>query len=293
MIFVPHDSVADIPTFKRSKSYDYFAFSHPGLREAFNDWVRQHSGADFRKFLRENRQHVDTVLEAYKTRIPLEHDAYAGTDGQRLASREVCRAIYDQGSRLQSPPRTANDLLAEVLDLCGRFKRHVESGASRRILHKDIRRPRDEEFIHGMFRLLAETFCEDRDIRVSAEVNDGVGPVDFLLSTGASAAVTLEFKLSNNKALVQGYTRQLPSYQEASRTKYAIYCVMDLSGQEKALRKLVETHEAADVVYRPFLVVIDGRDKPSGSKMTEAMTSLPEPLTQPDPSRLAGREATP
>lgn len=289
ILFPPHDALADIPAFARSKKFDRFTFNNPAIRKAVSDWIKAHGSVDARKFLLANRSFVNTALSAYKSSPPTVHDAFAGKDGARLAALEVYESLKPSLSRL-NPPATAGELEAAVAELCMRFRTHVEAGKSRRHLHGD-RKPRTEKFLQDMFGLLADTFCEDRDIRLTREADDGAGPVDFLFSRGAGVACVLEMKLSSNTALVPTYHHQVEAYAQASRARAGFFLVVDLQGEAKRLEHLVkaDADAAAASRRRPRLIIVDGRESPSASKIRKAREPLPQPIahrpTSPPPPK--------
>lgn len=280
ILFPPQDSVADIPAFGRSSHHEAFTFNNQSLREAFSEWIKKHSSATWREFLKKNPEHVKTALAAYKQYQPLQHDAYTGASGAALAGRELYVRMQAQLAPVRRPD-TPQDLHAAVAELCALFKADVEAGRARRQLHANDG-PRDEKHVQGMFRMMAVSFCKDRDIKISPESDSGVGPVDFQFDRGAHAVTIVEVKLSTNDSLIEGYQHQVGAYARANGAHTSFYYVVDLSGEAKRLAELVKVHdEKPDENARPHLFVVDGRQTPSASKIRKALESLPQPATQP------------
>jgi hypothetical protein len=105
---------------------------------------------------------------------------------------------------------------------------------------------------------------------LSREPNAGRGPVDFKLSQGYDARVNVEVKYSSNTKLVDGYTKQLPAYNRAERTRYSIYLVIRNTFRDaKRCRELheAEQHAVQSGMRSPTIIEVDGRWKPSASTL--------------------------
>jgi hypothetical protein len=94
---------------------------------------------------------------------------------------------------------------------------------------------------------------------VSAEANDGRGPVDYKISRGAGDKTLVEMKLAKNSQLERNLERQVPIYQAASDAKHAIKVIIFFSKEEE---------ESKGILGHRDVVLIDARgdNKPSGSK---------------------------
>jgi hypothetical protein len=138
----------------------------------------------------------------------------------------------------------------------------IENKGGQRIFYDDkgvaIEREKD---LHVLYRLV--WFGTPSDI--SAEVNDGRGPVDFKASRGREKTL-IEMKLAKNTKLEQNLARQVEIYQAASDARKAIKAILYFSAAEfervKTILKRLGLEQSRDVV------LIDARrdNKPSGSK---------------------------
>ena len=118
-----------------------------------------------------------------------------------------------------------------------------------------------EKDLHVLYRLV--WFGTPSDI--SAEVNDGRGPVDFKASRSREKTL-IEMKLAKNTKLEQNLAKQAGIYQAASDAEKAIKAIIYFTASElgrvKSILKKLGLEGDRDVV------LIDARsdNKPSGSK---------------------------
>ena len=101
---------------------------------------------------------------------------------------------------------------------------------------------------------------------VSREVNDGRGPVDFMVSRGAVDKTLVEFKLAKNTKLKQNLQKQCEIYEMASdSTGPSIKAIFYFSCEQKS--KVDRILEELNLTEDKNIVLIDGRNdnKPSGS----------------------------
>jgi len=120
-----------------------------------------------------------------------------------------------------------------------------------------------------LFYAVALSYCEANDLDISPESDGGAGPVDFKVSSGASAKVLIELKRSSNPKLVDGYTKQLDAYRNSEGTLLAYYVIIDVGGlTSKKMGKLSEARSAvlAEGLKPSEFVIIDGNVQKSASK---------------------------
>jgi hypothetical protein len=101
---------------------------------------------------------------------------------------------------------------------------------------------------------------------VSAEANDGRGPVDYKVSMGAADKSLVEFKLARNTQLERNLKKQTGIYKKASDAKRAISAILFFTLAEE--RKVHRILKKLGIENSPDVVLIDARkdNKPSGSK---------------------------
>ena len=137
------------------------------------------------------------------------------------------------------------------------FKKTLESN-SRDLYFKE--KPLQEKHLRIMFKNTTYGSLFD----YNSEVNNGRGPIDFIISFGSQDKTGLELKLAANKKLKQNLLNQGRVYQEDSNLKYVIKVIFffseeDLERVNKILRELNKSIDNREI----FL--IDCRKKESGS----------------------------
>jgi hypothetical protein len=100
-------------------------------------------------------------------------------------------------------------------------------------------------------------------------VDTGTGKVDFKMSRGFEDRVLVEIKLSTNKKVIGGYTKQIEAYQASQNASKAYYIVIDLGDLGRRRERLIAVrNEAANAGRRlAELVVVDGSQRPSASQL--------------------------
>jgi len=137
------------------------------------------------------------------------------------------------------------------------FKRTLESN-SRDLYFKE--KPLQEKHLRVMFKNTTYGSLFD----YNSEVNNGRGPIDFIISFGSQDKTGLELKLAANKKLKQNLLNQGRVYQEDANLKHVIKVIFffsdgELEGVNKILRELNKPVDNREI----FL--IDCRKKESGS----------------------------
>jgi hypothetical protein len=92
---------------------------------------------------------------------------------------------------------------------------------------------------------------------VSREANEGRGPVDFVISKGASDKTLVEFKLASNTKLSQNLANQVEIYKKAHDTDKSIKVILFFTEQEE--KKVKKILEDLSISNEKYVVLIDAR----------------------------------
>jgi hypothetical protein len=144
----------------------------------------------------------------------------------------------------------------------GYLKDVVENKGGHRIFYHDGKPIEREKDLQILCRLV--WFGTPSD--VTAEANDGRGPVDYKISRGAADKTLIEMKLARNNHLERNLEKQVPIYQAASDAKQAIKVIIFFSKAEES--RMNGILDKLGLLGHKDIVVIDARgdNKPSGSK---------------------------
>jgi hypothetical protein len=133
---------------------------------------------------------------------------------------------------------------------------------------KGKRRP--ERFAQLLLFAVADSYCKANNLDLSREVNAGIGALDFKISRGIFK-VSIEVKFSDNRKLVEGYEKQLLSYNlsEGIPNKSSIYLILRLNENNDTKINSIKDIIAERIrksEEAPELIIIDSIKQPSASK---------------------------
>lgn len=142
------------------------------------------------------------------------------------------------------------------------FKHYVEHQDGYKLINRGGGKPfASEREVQTFFGLLLARSRFD----VNREPNNGRGPVDFKISSGAHDKSLIEFKLAKSTALQRNLQKQVEIYKIANKTPDAMKVIIAYTAaeMERVDCVLVDLGLAGD----PSVVVIDARsdNKPSAS----------------------------
>jgi hypothetical protein len=100
---------------------------------------------------------------------------------------------------------------------------------------------------------------------VDKEINNGFGPVDYKVSSGALNKALIEFKLASNKKLKRNLQNQLRQYEKSNSTNRSICVIVFFTPKEE--KKVSRILKELCLNNQEHIVLIDARNdnKPSGS----------------------------
>lgn len=159
-----------------------------------------------------------------------------------------------------------------VKEICKHFKSLIEEKGLWRLLYNDDSKPKREAAAQLTFFGTASKICEQNDIDLSREVNNGRGHVDFKLSKGQKEKIIVEIKLSTNKDLIHGFTKQLPTYMKQEETKNAIFLILKVSSEKKDIKRVnklldVYNKQSNEIKDQIEIIIIDANPKESATKI--------------------------
>ena len=145
------------------------------------------------------------------------------------------------------------DTLEESYKRVSFLKNVIENKDGYRLFYINGKPIKRESDIHIMFRL---TWFASLSA-ISREANEGRGPVDFVISKGASDKTLVEFKLASNTKLTQNLANQVEIYKKAHDTENTIKVILFFSEQEE--KKVKRILEGLGISNEKYVVLIDAR----------------------------------
>lgn len=277
LILVPMDTLSALPVALDRGDIADVLDKNEQLRQHLNtsvqgDWhaiVRSSKGkALTRESFFDNPETLLSFVEHYRAATGTPYDIDLDPKAIKLWYEMARRSIEADPLKLKLPKRpTESDLYEIVRKIVLHFKTLVEDNKLREALFEK-NRARPERIVQAVFFAIAQTHCQYNDLDISPEPNAGRGPVDFKLSRGQTLRVLVEIKLSNSTQLIHGYEIQVQEYKRAESTSRAIYLVLDVGNTPAPIARLRKLDAAEkDSKKKPELIIVDGKRKPSASKL--------------------------
>jgi hypothetical protein len=277
IVLIPQQLLRDLPVADSWSDIDLVSSHNEDLRHRVNriigdTWrhaTRRVSKAELRATLLKHPDLLKDLLEQYSKKPMTPYDFAADPAAQQLwyylSQEEAGKNPLDL-SKFKS--LQAAEVRDAVLAICGRYKELVERNRLYRIFYNDDGSRRHERIAQLGFFAVADSYCEANGLDLSPEVNSGPGPVDFKVSKGYHARVTVEIKLSSNTDLVHGFEKQLPAYNEAERARTSFFLIVRVDENTSRFKAVTDLRRKwADSGRRvPELIIVDGRAKVSASK---------------------------
>ena len=124
--------------------------------------------------------------------------------------------------------------------------------------NKPVSKEKDLQLLFK-FVWVGTSFCAD------AEVNNGRGPADFMMSNGALDSTIVEFKLAKSSKLEQNLQNQVPVYEAANNTNQSLKVIMYYNERERLrMEKILNKLGLQD---NPNIIRIDASPKESASNV--------------------------
>ena len=157
--------------------------------------------------------------------------------------------------------KTATNSYEEGMARVNFLKHVIEKQDGYKLFYIDGKPIRQERDLQIMFKLT--WFASDYDS--NAEVNNGRGPSDFMVSYGGADKVAIEFKLARSSQLEKNLLKQAEIYSDAARATHPpIKAILFFS--DKELTKVQGFLTKHSLSQKKEIVLIDARPKESASK---------------------------
>lgn len=217
-----------------------------------------------------SKDKVLDFLEAFKNLVLSGYD-FESDPEVKQRWLELGEALVKQYPLELKVPKvaTSEDIKEVIRKIIWQFKLVIENHGWAKYLYKPDESVHNEEFIQKLFLAVAISHCKANDLDISPETDQGSGAIDFKISRGFKQKFLVELKWDKNKKLIEGYTRQLPRYAQCEETANCFFVVVEVSQNGKNLKNLQKVYYAQKEqgIKQPELFIIDGKIKPSASKL--------------------------
>jgi len=275
-VLVPVDLLRHLPVAEDWHDIDCVCSENEALRNRVNPIIgstwkeatSKHSKRELRKAILQFPELLQDLLSQYEAKAADPYDFEADPEGLLAWYRARWIAAKSPLDLLDLRTDTVDGVHDIVRRICERFTHLVEDQRMSRLFHSDDGSLRKEKTAQLTFYIVAEEYCKANDLDISPEADAGAGPVDFKISRGAAAKVTVEVKYTSNSHLLPGYENQLLAYNKAENTNHSIYMVIRTTESERQIERLREIQQKCrDRGERaPDIIVVDGRLQESASR---------------------------
>ena len=265
--------------------------SHNGFIEDFsqvlssvgNEQVRTQVG----RYLAENlpieptKSEKEKAIEIVVARYPFLMDAYVKLreDASNEASETSAEKISAAQELFVANLTKLIDLLEDQTQFFKTPTSSYKAGMKRVMFLKDVIEKQDG---YRLFYVKGKPISRESDLQImfkltwfssefsaDAEVNNGRGPADFVVSYGSASKTVIEFKLAKNSQLEKNLIHQAEIYTDASRAttppiKAILYFTVKEFDKVKGYLLKHKLHNCKDIV------LIDAMRKDSASKADDS-----------------------
>jgi len=278
IIFVPKDILRTLPIAYSWDEIDHVASYNQSLRLKVNriignTWKTATSSKvrkrDFKETLVKHPELINDLIGQYNKKPRVAYDFDKDPSGEIVwaSAAENITARHPINLR-DLYPITSQNIFEVVKRICQQYEHLIENNGLWELLYNDDAKLRNERFAQKLFYGVADSYCKANDLDLSREPNAGSGALDFKISRGYDAKVTVEVKYSSNTSLIKGYEKQLPTYNKAERADESIYLVLQTTASDASIKRLLKivngrkTRKEAS----PEVIIIDAARKSSASK---------------------------
>ena len=276
VVLLPTDILRDLPIATDWSDVADAASKNQELRMRVNEQIARLWEVRSRKDKRQLRSwamsgkdHFDTFLDMIRTANPRPYDTARDPLGELAWRRVAATLADDEPFTILQPASLDGDGVAGIVEqIIEQFRFLIEDRRlSEELYHAG--KPRPEKAAQRLFFAVAHAYCKANDLDLTPEADTGNGPVDFKVSKGFTDRVLVEIKLSRNRKLVEGYTRQLEAHKAAEQTPKGYYLVIDVGEMGIKDQRLIAVKNLAaknGELVSP-IIFVDGSRRPSASKL--------------------------
>jgi len=279
IIFVPKIILADLPVSQQWEDIQIMAAYSQEVRDSFNEYIgmswkklaKETTKEQFKDLMLENPEILRELIELYKNRTGRKYDFEIDHFGIMLW--DILGLDFTNNNPLDLSNFAtikSDNILGIVETICIQYKNLIENNGLVNHLYDSNEKLRPERFPQLLFYAIADSYCKANNLDLNREINAGSGALDFKVSSGL-AKVNLEIKYSSNPKLVEGYEKQLTTYNmaEGVDNKYSVYLILRVNDNNdhkiKTIRDIIIEREKKGI-FSALLIVVDAIVKPSASK---------------------------
>lgn len=171
--------------------------------------------------------------------------------------------VLDYIEHSETTDKSSWEVTLKVLSL---FKDFMENNKGWEILQL-VPTNKGEKVAQKLIQGTGMYCCEEHNVDMSFEPNEGPGPVDMKISRGNDKTI-VEVKLSSNNEYLHGFTDQIEDYAKAEKCSQRIYLYIKVGNHPKKDKAIQDKYneEVAKGANPPLLFIVDAIPRKSASK---------------------------
>lgn len=278
IILIPQTILRDLPVAYDWSDIDIVCSHNVTLRRSVNNTIgntwksatsRRIKKSELRNILLQNPDIFQDLITQYKGKCGTPYD-YKTDPSSLFKWENIARdysSLYPLSLELRANA-SSDDVMQLVLLICNHFKRLIENNGLNALLYDENRKLRPEKFAQLLFFGIADSYCTANNLDLSREPNAGRGPLDFKMSRGALAKVSVEVKYSTNSHLGLGFDSQLLIYNRAEQSQHSVYLIIQTFWNHRNIDEIIKNRltRLQNGEKVPEIIVIDGQFHPSASR---------------------------
>ena len=273
LLYLPIDILHELPIARDWTDLDRVISENNAIKEEINQAI----GKEWSKMLAGQKKDYllnqifkvpakcENVIDYYRKETvdkydPLKDFNYLSSWSFKLMKDS---GVLDFLEHSDTTQKSSWEVTLKVLEI---FKDFIENNKGWEILYL-VPTNKGEKVAQKLIQNGGTYCCEEHNVDMTFEANEGPGPVDMKISRGMDKTI-VEVKLSSNGEYLHGFTDQIEEYARAEKCTQRIYLYIKVGnhpGRDKTIQDKYD-EEFSKGNNPPLLFVVDATQRTSASK---------------------------
>ena len=273
LLYLPIDILHELPIARDWTDLDRVISENNAIKEEINQAI----GKEWSKMLAGQKKDYllnqifkvpakcENVIDYYRKETvdkydPLKDFNYLSSWSFKLMKDS---GVLDFLEHSDTTQKSSWEVTLKVLEI---FKDFIENNKGWEILYL-VPTNKGEKVAQKLIQNGGTYCCEEHNVDMTFEANEGPGPVDMKISRGMDKTI-VEVKLSSNGEYLHGFTDQIEEYARAEKCTQRIYLYIKVGnhpGRDKTIQDKYD-EEFSKGNNPPLLFVVDATQRTSESK---------------------------
>ena len=273
LLYLPVDIIHELPIARDWNDINRVISENEAIRAEVNEAIglewKKMATSQKKRYLKEhifkNKERCSRVIKGYEEETVEKYNVNKNTEYFYADAFKKMRqsGVLDCLVHSDISEVSSWDAALNILSLCKEF---IEDNKGWDIV-QSVPTSKGEKTVQRLLHSSGAYYCEQHNIDMSFEANEGPGPVDLKVSRGNDKTV-IEIKLSSNQDYLRGFTDQIEEYARAEHTDNRIYVYVQVGNNPGRDKKIQDEYNrrVESGQNPPLLYMIDSRVKKSASR---------------------------